>query len=97
MSEVTVVNNPAESRFEAQLAGEVVGRIEYATVGNSIDLRHTAIEPGHEGEGIGSTLVRGTLDYLQVDKPNLKVIPSCPFVKSYIDRHPDYRPLLDPR
>lgn len=97
MSEVTVVNNPAESRFEAQLAGEVVGRIDYTTAGSTIDLTHTEVEPGHEGEGIGSTLVRGALDYLQVDKPNLKVIPTCPFVKIYIDRHPEYQPLLDPR
>ncbi|WP_109471058.1 GNAT family N-acetyltransferase [Ornithinimicrobium cavernae] len=97
MSEVTVVNNAAESRFEAQVAGEMVGRIEYSTAASTIELRHTVIDPGHEGEGIGSTLVRGVLERLQEDKPTLKVIPSCPFVKSYLDRHPEFHSLLDPR
>lgn len=95
MSEVTVVNNPAESRFEAQMAGEVVGHIDYTTAGDTIDLRHTEIQPGHEGEGIGSTLVRGALDSLRADQPNLTVIPTCPFVKSYLDRHPEFQSLLD--
>lgn len=97
MSDVTVVNNAADSRFEAQVSGEVVGRVDYVTAGNTIDLTHTVVEPGHEGEGIGSQLVRGVLDYLKVDKPDLVVIPTCPFVKSFIDRHPDYQALLDPR
>lgn len=49
MSDVTVVNNAADSRFEAQVSGEVVGRVDYVTAGNTIDLTHTVVEPGHEG------------------------------------------------
>jgi len=97
MSEVTVVNNAAKSRFEAQVDGEMVGRVDYVTSGNTIDLQHTVVEPGHEGEGVGSKLVRGVLERLQVEKPPLTVIPTCPFVRSYLQRHPEYQGLVDPR
>lgn len=97
MSQVTVVNNAAESRFEAQVDGQLVGRIEYVTGPSTIELTHTVVEPGHEGEGIGSKLARGVLERLQEDKPSLKVIPTCPFVNKYIQRHPEFQALLDPR
>lgn len=97
MSEVTVVNNAAKSRFEAQVDGEMVGRVDYVTSGNTIDLQHTVVEPGHEGEGVGSKLVRGVLERLQTEKPSLTVIPTCPFVRSYLQRHPEYQGLVDPR
>lgn len=97
MSEVTVVNNPAESRFEAQVDGEMVGRVEYVTGANTIELTHTVVEPGHEGEGIGSKLVRGVLERLQEEKPALTLVATCPFVKKYVQRHEEFQPLLDPR
>ena len=97
MSEVTVVNNPTESRFEAQVAGEVVGRVDYVTSANTIDLQHTVVEPGHQGEGIASTMVRQVLERLQTDKPTLKVIPTCPYIKGFISKNPEFEPLLDHR
>ncbi|MCK0112748.1 N-acetyltransferase [Ornithinimicrobium sp. F0845] len=97
MSEVIVVNNAAESRFEAQVEGETVGWIDYVTGANTIDLTHTEVEPGHEGEGIGSKLVRGVLERLQEEKPALTLVATCPFVKKYVHRHPEFQPLLDPR
>ena len=50
----------------------------------------TSVAPGHEGEGVGSKLVRGVLERLQAEKPPLTVIPTCPFVRSYLQRHPEY-------
>ena len=44
------------------------------------------------GKGAGSRLVKGALDQVRAD--GLKVIPQCPFVKAYIDKHPEYADLL---
>jgi hypothetical protein len=44
------------------------------------------------GKGVGSKLVKGALD--QVRSKGLKVIAQCPFVKAYIDKHPEYADLL---
>ncbi len=44
-----------------------------------------------EGHGFGSALVRGVLDLARARGE--KVIPVCPFVKAYMDRHPEYADL----
>jgi predicted GNAT family acetyltransferase len=41
-----------------------------------------------EGRGIGSALARGVLDTARA--LGLKVVPICPFVKAFMDRHPEY-------
>jgi predicted GNAT family acetyltransferase len=50
------------------------------------------VPPELGGKGIGSKLIRGALD--QVRDDGLKVIPQCPFVKAFIEKHPDYQDLL---
>jgi uncharacterized protein len=54
---------------------------------------HTEVEPGHEGAGVGSTLVRGALD-AQRERGEL-VVPLCPFVRGYLERHPEYADVVD--
>ena len=43
-------------------------------------------------QGIGSRLVRGTLDALPGE--SVSVVPRCGFVAAYIERHPEHRGLL---
>jgi predicted GNAT family acetyltransferase len=44
------------------------------------------------GRGIGSALVRGMLGIVRQN--GWKVVPRCPFVRGYIDKHPEYADLL---
>jgi predicted GNAT family acetyltransferase len=44
------------------------------------------------GKGIGSKLIKGALDLVRAD--GLKVIARCPFVKAYIEKHPEYADVL---
>ena len=94
MSEVTVTHNPAESRYEASLGGEVAGILAYVTSGTTINLTHTEVDPAFEGKGVGGALVRGALEQLRED--NLRIVPTCPFVQAYLERHPEYQDLVDP-
>lgn len=92
MSETTVTDVPDRSRFELRLGEEVVGHIAYRRDGDVLDLHHTEIADDHEGEGLGGRLVRGVLD--DVRARGLRVVPTCPFVKGWIDKHPDEAALV---
>ncbi len=82
------------SRFELRVEGELVGWAEYLPAGESVIIAHTEIDERREGEGLGSVLVRGTLDRIRASGKT--VIPTCPFTAAYIQRHPEYVDLVDP-
>ena len=71
-----------------------MGWSEYRPAGASVIVAHTEIDEGREGEGLGSILVRETLDRIRASGKT--VIPTCPFTATYIRRHPEYLDLVDP-
>lgn len=89
MSEVT--NNAEKHRFELAVDGQIAATY-YEIADGVITFVHTEVPPELGGKGIGSKLIKGALD--QVRKDGLKVIPQCPFVKAFIEKHPDYQDLL---
>lgn len=94
MADVTVRRNEATSRYEAVVDGEVAGFIGYAEDGATVDLQHTEVDDAYEGQGVGSALVRTTLEQLRQENPRPAVVASCQFVAGYIDRHPEFADLL---
>jgi uncharacterized protein len=93
MSEVEVRDNPEEQRYEAWVGDKLAGSAFYDTADDLIVFTHTEVDDAFEGHGVGSTLARSALD--DVRAKGLRVIPRCPFIRSWIDRHPDYQDLLD--
>jgi predicted GNAT family acetyltransferase len=81
-----VRDNPDRSRFEVTVDGKRVGYMRYRRFPDRIDLIHTEILPQHEGKGYGGVLIAGALD--RAREEGLEVIPHCPFVREYIERHP---------
>jgi uncharacterized protein len=77
----------ALQRFEAHLDGELAGILEYEIGLGQIDLIHTEVLPAHDGRGVGSALVRFALD--DARRRGLQVIATCPYVQSYLKRHPE--------
>jgi uncharacterized protein len=71
----------------------VLGLAPYQRRGEQFVFTHTEVDPDAGGSGIGSTLVRGALD--DVRARELRAVPLCPFVRAWIDRHPDYADLVD--
>jgi predicted GNAT family acetyltransferase len=86
-----VSNNPAHHRYEFAVNGHIAATY-YQIADGVITFVHTEVPPELGGKGIGSILIKGALD--QVRAAGLKVIAQCPFVKAYIDKHPDYADLL---
>lgn len=86
-------NDPEENRYELSIDGHVVGSAFYTLTGESIIFTHTEVEPNREERGLGSQLVKFALDDVR-DHSQLRVIPQCPFVASFIRKHPEYEDLL---
>lgn len=91
--EVTVTDNSDESRFEARLDGDLAGFADYRLTDATIAFTHTEVFPEFEGKGVGGALARGALDTVRTEDDR-KVVPLCPFIKAWIERHPDYQSML---
>lgn len=88
----TVVDNPVAGRFEVLVDGEVAGFAEYRRTKDATAFTHTVVDPAYEGRGLGSTLARGALDATRA--AGSPVLPFCPFIRRYIQRHPAYLDLV---
>jgi uncharacterized protein len=86
-----VVNNRAQQRYELAVDGHIAATY-YELANGVITFVHTEVPPELGGKGIGSKLIKGALDQVRTD--GLGVIAQCPFVKAWIDKHPDYADLL---
>jgi predicted GNAT family acetyltransferase len=80
-------DNAADHRYEFTVDGAFAGYIEYHDHGSRRSFMHTVVEDAYEGQGVGSKLVRSALE--DARSRGLDVLPYCPFVRSYIDRHRD--------
>jgi len=84
----TVRDNTAESRWELLVDGELAVFAAYHDHGNRRTFTHTETQDGFDGQGLASQLVRAALD--DAKERGLEVNPVCPFVRAYIERHPEY-------
>jgi predicted GNAT family acetyltransferase len=89
---VEVSDSPADSQYQAWVGDSFAGLVEYDLSGQVITFTHTEVEPAFEGEGVGGALGRYALDDARAR--GLGVVALCPFISSWIARHPDYRDLL---
>lgn len=91
---VLVTDAPEDGRFEARIQDQLVGIAEYRLDGDLIVFTHTEVADEAEGKGVGGRLVGEALE--QVRSRGLRVVARCPFVRSYIERHPEHQDLLAP-
>jgi predicted GNAT family acetyltransferase len=91
-SRLTVRDNRDESRFEAvDESGAIAAVSVYVRQDDRIVFVHTEVDDAFEGQGVGSLLVREALDTVRGE--GLRVVAQCPFVKAWIERHPEYADL----
>jgi len=88
----TVRDVPQRNRFEIDLDGEVVGFTQYQRADGTIAFLHTEIDPVHEGAGLGGALVAVALDVARQE--GARVLPFCPFVRSYLQHHLEHLDLV---
>ena len=88
---IPVVHNIPTKRFEITI-GSNTAYSKYLLAGGNIIIEHTEVPEALEGLGLASRMVITALDYAR--QQNLKVLPICPFAKSFIGRHREYQDLL---
>ena len=78
-------------RFEMDVAGGPALAF-YQLADGVMTFTHTEVPAALRGCGIGSQMMHGVLQSVRAQ--GLKVVPRCPFVANFIDRHPHYADLL---
>ncbi|MFC0005383.1 GNAT family N-acetyltransferase [Micromonospora siamensis] len=87
-----VEENPAAHRFEILVDDALAGFTAYVPRGEVLVFTHTEVDERFQNMGVGAALIRGTLD--QIRARGGRVVPRCPFMAAFIERHPDYADLV---
>lgn len=89
---MNITHNTAAQRFETTIDG-MTAYLSYQVAGDdTLIYDHTIVPKELGGRGLGTALVKHALDY--ANEHNKKIVPSCSFVASYINRRPEYQHLL---
>lgn len=86
-----VRHNQEQHRYEVEVDGKLA-ILEYRDAGGQRYYTHTEVPEALEGRGIASEMAKFVLDEAQAQQ--LSIVPLCPFVRGYIERHPEYKPLV---
>ena len=89
---VAIADAADRERYEIYVDGELAGFTEYKTRPGIIAFIHTEVDEGLQGRGLGERLIGYALD--DARGRGLAVLPFCPFVRSFIQSHPDYVDLV---
>jgi hypothetical protein len=79
-------------RYEVHRGGELAGFLDYVVKRGRLALVHTETLPAHVGQGVAGAVARFALEDARAR--DLRVIAICPFVRSYVERHPEYADLV---
>jgi NAD+ kinase len=93
VSDAIVVDSFEQSRYEILLGGEVAGRLHYRRHGDRVELAHTEIDQAFEGRGLAGRLAAAALADARARSTPVRA--TCPFVRSYLERHPEYADVVE--
>jgi len=91
---VEIRDLPEEGAYVVEVDGQRAGMAFYQVRGDGPKVFvHTEIADEFAGMGLGTRLVRFALD--DVREQGDKMVPICPFFAAYVDRHPEYKDIVD--
>jgi predicted GNAT family acetyltransferase len=85
--------NTESNRLELEIGGSTAF-IEYKLSGDTLFLIHTEVPGELEGKGVGGAIVQKSLQYAKDN--GYKIVPICPFVRSYLERHKEWNEIVAP-
>lgn len=95
MTETTAMppvrRNDDQNRFEVEVDGHIA-ELTFRRRGDVIHYTHTGVPKALEGRGIAGRLATAALEYARDE--GLSVVPDCPYVRGYIEKHPEYQDLV---
>ncbi|WP_244258522.1 GNAT family N-acetyltransferase [Streptomyces sp. Tu 2975] len=90
----TVRGLPAEHRYEIQVDAGIAGFTAYRDRGDQRVFYHTKIDEALSGQGLAARLVHDALE--DVRAANKRIVPVCPYVKKYLEKHEGFADISDP-
>jgi len=90
--QIAIADDTDSQRYVLRVDGRRAGLLQYRLHPESIELVHTEIYEEFEGRGLGSQLISFALQ--DARERGLAVLPFCPFVNDYIQRHRQYVDLV---
>ncbi|GEO07044.1 N-acetyltransferase [Adhaeribacter aerolatus] len=89
--ELEIKNNLVAHRFETTVDGNTAF-VDYKLRPGIMTVLHTEVPKELEGRGIAGALSKFALEYISSEK--LKLVPLCPFMQSYLQKHLEYDYLI---
>jgi predicted GNAT family acetyltransferase len=89
---VEIADAPERERYEITVDGTVAGFTAYRTRPGRIAFMHTEVDERFQGRGLADRLIRYALE--DARDRHLAVLPFCPFVKAFIEKHREFEPLV---
>lgn len=83
---------PERERYELSVDGALGGFMAYRTRPGLIAFIHTEVDQHLQGRGLADRLIRFALEDARAR--GLAVLPFCPFVKGFIERHREFKALV---
>jgi len=91
LDKLSVTHNEAAGRFELLVDGRRA-LLTYRRFPDRIVFDHTEVPKPLERHGLAAKLARFALDFARAN--HLRVVPLCPYVSSFIHKHPEYQDLV---
>ncbi|WP_062132918.1 GNAT family N-acetyltransferase [Demequina aestuarii] len=85
MTDTTVTRNESESRYDVHVDGELAGFAQYEIDGDRAAFTHTEVFEAYQGDGVAGTLAGEAL--ADTASRGLTIVPVCPYIAKYLDRH----------
>jgi uncharacterized protein len=89
---IEVADAPERERYEVSVDGELAGFAVYRARPGLIAFIHTEIDERFQGRGLADRLIGFALE--DARERGLSVLPFCPFVKAFIERHREFAALV---
>ncbi len=84
----SVIHDADRRRFVVKELGHEAYLEYYELPDGSLDYSHTYTPNEIRGRGIATAIIKHALEYARTK--GKQVVPSCPFVQTYADRHQEY-------
>jgi hypothetical protein len=86
-----LLHEPDDRQFVLQV-GTHRARMEYERNADRMFLTHVEVPAAVEGHGVAAVLTEKVLQW--IEEQGLKLVPYCPYVKTYLRRHTAWQRLL---
>lgn len=83
----TVTAEP--DQYTIAVERKTVGKAEFLDRDGRRVFTHTEVDKDYEGRGLATILIGQALEDTRA--AGLRIVPKCPMVVAYVDKHPEYR------